>query len=356
MAKKKDKTGLFEFVTVGDPHLDKMENLFPANHLQLQVAELRKPFLYALERGVPNVVILGDVAHKDRLTEESRIALFSLLVEFDGKLDIHIILGNHDVAYEGFHSLQFFVELYEAGKFKTVHIYKKPVQKTINGVPVNFLPFPAIKAIESDVADRTLNFAHLERPGALRDNGIKIQKGHGIRQKDDHTWVVGHLHTPQRLGRTYFSGTLYQTNFGESLPKSFLHGRVRVKNGKLLEKIVQVPNDPAFKLFNLRIEKRSDLDAIQDNPLYLYKLFIKKGVKIDFDLSTRYKNLYNTPSTYTNEAELLEQQQEVAMVIENDLTGGLLDELREKGASKWQRKRGTAIVNEILEELKAKAA
>lgn len=352
------KTNLFEWVSIGDPHLDKLENLFPANHLELQIGEMEKVFKYAIARGVPHVIILGDVAHRDRLTEESRIALYSLLNRYDGKVFIHVILGNHDVAYEGFHSLQFFVKLYEDRKFKTVHIYKDPTQCMLGGVPVNFLPFPAVRAIPCDTVDRTLNFVHLERPGARRDNGVLIKKGHGVRQKkdDNHIYVSGHLHTPQIIGNTYFSGTLFQTNFGESLPKSFLHGRVRVKDGKLSAKIIEVPNDPVFKLFNLKIEKKSDLRQIEDNPLYLYKLFIRKGVDIDFDLLSRYRNLYNTPSLYANESELMDQQEDVTMAIENDLTGGLRDELRGKGATKWQRKRAESIVNKIIDKMKSEAA
>ena len=345
-------SNLFEFVTVGDAHLDKLENLFPANHLELQVAEIDKVYKYAIKKGVPNVVWLGDVAHKERLTEESRIALYSILTRYDGLVNTYIILGNHDVAREGFHSLQFFVKLYETGKFKSVHIFKAGTQLVLNKVPVNFLPYPLTKALPYDgPCDKTLNFAHLERPGAKRDNGMLIQKGDGVRQKDDNVWVIGHLHTPQKLGLTWYSGTLFQTNFGESLPKSFLHARVRNVKGLLKWKIVEIPNDPAFKLINLKIESKSDLKKIDDNPLHLYKLFIKKGVQIDYDLASKHKNLYNTPTTYSNEKELVEQQEVVELEINHSLTDGLRQELRDRGANKWQRRRAKALVADILDNL-----
>lgn len=341
----------WEFVTVGDPHIDKMEGLFPFNHLILQYNELRKPFEYALKMGVPNVVVLGDVAHRDRLSEEGRIMLYELLLEYDGKLNIYVILGNHDVAREGIHSLQFFVKLYETGKFKTVHIISKKEQHVFNGVPVNFLPFPHKKSIPCKGMDRVLNFAHLERPGALRDNGVKIQKGHGVKQKDKDIWVVGHLHTPQHLASTYFSGTLYQTNFGESLPKSFIHGRIRVKGRTLVETIKVIPNDPAFKLFNLKIEKKSDLKQIEKNPLYLYKVFVKSGTKIDVDLMARYPNIQNVPVMYDTDADLAKLEVDTVEEIPTyTLYDGLKAEMKKRGASLEMRKRGRQLVGQIIHE------
>jgi len=345
----------FQAVTVGDPHFDKMGNLLKAQHLDLQIAELRKPFEYAVQNGIQEVWVLGDVAHKERLSEEARIALFKLLEEYDGRVIVRIILGNHDVAYDGFHALQFFVELFKSKKFKTVFIYDKKKQVVINGVPVNFLPYPATQALPHDTStcDKSINVAHLERPGALRDNGMKIKKGDGVKQRDKNVWVIGHLHTPQTVGLTWYSGTLYQTSFGESLPKSFMHIKARVDKDGLLDcKIKRIPVDPAFKLIPLVIEKRKDFKKIEDNPLYLYKLFIKSGVDVDFDIHKRYPNVWNSPVLFDDKKKIVLDAHEVEE-IKYDIREGLKPTLKEMGATKPQIKRAQQLVDKILAKIAA---
>lgn len=339
----------FEAIISGDPHFDKLVNLFPKSHLELQVAELRKAFVYALKNGIPNLIWPGDIAHKDRLSEEARIALFNLLHEFDGKLNIWIILGNHDVAYTGFHSLQFFIELFKKGKFKTVHIMDKPVQKWINGIPLNFLPYPAKKALphDTDKCDKSINVAHLERPGAVRDNGRKVGPADGTKQKDKNIWLIGHLHTPQKVGRSYFCGTMYQTTFGESLPKSFLHIKAWNKKGTLKHKVEVVPTDPAFKFFPLVVEKKSDLEKISSNPLYLYKVFLKSGVDLKFDLNKKYPNIINTPTIYDDKKKIVVDMGEIEEIKYN-LSDGLPKWMKKKGATKKQVKRALQLVDRIL--------
>lgn len=340
--------GVFECVTVGDPHFDRLSTMFPTNHLLLQVAELRKPFEYALKHGIKYVVVLGDVAHMPRLSEEARKAFQKLLHEYDGRLTIWIILGNHDVAYEGVHSLESISDLCKQGRYKSVRVFAKPKQKIINGVPVNLLPFPAKKAIKTEVADRSLNFAHLERPGARRDNGMLIRDDDGVKQTDDNEWVIGHLHTPQKIGRTLYSGTLYQTNFGESLPKGFLHIKAKVLKGKLTVRAKRVTTDPRFKLINLKVESAKDLKQIDSDPLHLYKLFIKKGIKIPYDIMRRHPNVYKPPTQYTTDVDLQEKQEADPQQVNFKLTDRLGPELAQKGATKWQRKRGIKIVKAIL--------
>jgi hypothetical protein len=336
---------ILEVVVGGDFHADKMKGLFPERHLELQVAEQRKSMRYAVKNGIRDYFWPGDIAHLPRLTEEARIALMRLLDEFDGKLNIHIILGNHDVAYEGFHSLQSFVEMYKTGKYKTIFIYDKAQQVMMNGIPVNFLPYPHKKALPHNTkkCDRSINVAHLERPGARRDNGRTIGPKDGTKQKDDNYWFIGHLHTPQSLGNSHFCGTMFQTNFGESLPKGFIHFKAKLKNGKLTVKVDRIPNDPAFKLIPLIVESRKDLKKIEPNPLYLYKVFLKEGVEIKVDLNKKYPNIINTPTTYTDKKKIVLDVGD-AEEIRYNLLDGLPKWMKKKGATKKQIKRAQELV------------
>lgn len=334
-------TKIVEFVTVGDPHLDKLKNLFPNNHLDLQIAELEKPFIWALKNGVENVVVLGDIGDKERLSEEAQIALLTMLFKYDGKLNVWVILGNHDVKDNGTHSLQLFVKIYKEKKFKTTHIVDKPIQVVMNGMAFNFLPFPCIKALPYK-NHQTVNFAHLERPGAVRDNGLRIKKEHGTKA-DKNIWVVGHLHTPQILDLTWFGGTLYQQNFGESFPKGFLYCKFKENGKSITPKIKFIKNDPAFKFHNLVVEKLSDLKQISNNQLYKYKIFVKKGVELPDNLHNKYPNIINTPIRVKN-------KKEVAVLVSDEqsnftLTSNLTSYLKKKhGAKKKQIKRAKQLL------------
>lgn len=338
--------------------MDKLRGLFPDNHLNLQIGELRKPFEYALENGVRYVVILGDVADKSRLSEEAQISLFNLLKSYDGKLKVYVILGNHDVHSNGLHSLQLFSEFYKKGVFKTIHIVDTPKQKKIAGVAVNFLPFPESTPIKDKRGYKTVNFAHIERPGALRDNGSKIQKDHGIKQKGKDVWVIGHLHTPQTVGLSYYAGTMYQQNFGEGHTKGFLHCKFKIKNGKLKHNIRFVENDPKFKLFNLIVESESDLEQISSNPLYKYKLFLKAGVRLPNNIAEQYPNITNTLGFKNKkDLEFLEAEDEEDDEQVNASSFGLTDNLerfvREKHKLKPKKvRRILDLADRIIEKAK----
>jgi hypothetical protein len=117
----------------------------------------------------------------------------------------------------------------------------------IEGVPVRFLPHPYTKT-----SSKRLNIGHFEVTGAIRDNGYKIKEG----IENSNLALVGHLHTPHRIGNNYFSGTLYQTNFGESLPKSFHHFKVR---DDLKCKILNIRNEPEYILENKKSILRKTL-------------------------------------------------------------------------------------------------
>lgn len=345
----------FRFVALGDLHLDKLDHLFgTALTNDLLFREWCKAADYAIKHKIKYLIILGDVADKARLSEEARVVLQKFLYRYDGKLDIRIILGNHDVEYEGYHSLEAIEQQVKEGGYKTVHIYTEPAQTVIGGVPVNFLPFPAEAAMvykKDGKRCQTYNFAHLERPGAMRDNGMIIEKGHGVEETGDDHWCIGHLHTPHDVGRSHYVGTAYQTTFGESLPKGFSVGEVELVGSKLKVNIERVQNRPSFVLHNLKIESVKDLKKISDEPLDLYKVTVKRGVELPYDLSARHKNIVNTIVRYKTDKEADSILEDAEVQIKFDLTSGLKKQLRALGLDKPQSARGLEIVEQIQSNL-----
>ena len=271
---------MLEGVGIGDLHFDKLNKLFPKAD-DLIVAEVRKALDYAVDRDVHNVFFYGDVGDTARMSYEANLAFWDLLFQDDYRgLRFDVILGNHDFDEHGRHSLELlsWVHRHFGGERK-LRVHTQPSVITMGGVPVQFLPYPYVKT-RADC----LNVGHFESSGSIRDNGMRISKGVSTK----HLSLVGHLHTPHSVNRHYFSGTLYQTNFGESLPKKFHHFKVA---SDLTHKIKMVPNDPDFKLINLEIWGTKDLKKISPNPLHLYKVYVQEGVIMDETSFAPYPNV-----------------------------------------------------------------
>lgn len=338
---------MLEGVAVGDCHLDKLHRHFGDAAIDLQIAEIEKPLQYAEKMGLKNAFFLGDISDDERLSDEGKIALINLFHRWDNRLNIYVILGNHDFRLNGYHSLQVIEELQKFNIFKTIKFISKPKQVKMKGVTVNFLPFPATRPSKDMVRKhQVVNVAHLERPGALRDNGTKITKG-GVPSKDKDHWLIGHLHTKQELGLNYFPGTVYQLNFGESLPKGFVHFSYKQVGTKVKAKYKWIQTNPAFKFFNVDVEKASDLKEISDNPLYKYKLFVSKGVKLPNNFLVDKPNIVSVAG-YSSKEELKTIKQAEA-IPDFNMRGQLKSWLRTtKKFSKAQVRRSLKLDKERL--------
>jgi hypothetical protein len=120
-----------------------------------------------------------------------------------------------------------------------------------------------------------LNFGHIEVLGSRGDSG-RVMEGDEL-SKSNAIVSMGHLHTPHQVRNTYFAGTIYQTNFGESLPKFFQH---IVWSSIDDYEINSIPFDPKYKLFNCVVETQADVDSLPRDPKHLIKLVVKDGADI----------------------------------------------------------------------------
>lgn len=301
---------MLEFVGVGDLHLGKLDKIIPGAGNEIIVAEARKPCNYALKNGITHVIFYGDIGDKARLSYDDHLALISII--FDPRyasLMFWIILGNHDFDEQGRNSLQILEFVIKALKIQNVKIITKPLEEKIEGVRVNFLPYPS-----RETRAKHVNICHFDAVGAKRDNGRIIKKGEGV--ETDHFCCVGHLHTPHQVEHMYFSGTLYQTNFGETLPKAFHH--VKVKSN-MDHRVKYVPNDPAVKLYNQEIYSRKDFTKLSNNKNHLYKLFIHDGVKVKPEDLAEYPNVIKI-NRFKDDKDLKVQLEEEWKVVDMEGT------------------------------------
>jgi len=218
--------------------------------------------------------------------------------------EFYFMLGNHDMfgmhPREG-HSLEILRKLY---KKPHVKFFTLPKTVEIDGINVRFLPYP------HDSFDKeALNVLHKEVRGAKNDAGRAFDSDDLSASKA--VIVAGHLHTAHRIRNTYYSGTLYQTNFGESLPKYFHH--IEFNSASDYE-IKLVKHEPTFQLHNVVLQSRDDLQEIPEGETNLVKLIIQDGADVSASDYARFTNIVELKNYKTKE--------DLAAVLTEDLSEG----------------------------------
>lgn len=255
---------------------------------------------WAASRSIRNVFLYGDLCEGTRMSYEAQLALLSILRQ---DFDFHIILGNHDLFAEDpvlGHSLQLIKEF----QLPNVRIYEEPTTAKIDGRAVRFLPWP-----NTDFDPKCLNVAHVDVAGAKTDSGRPISKGSESRA----TAVVGHIHTAQTVRHTHYSGTLYQTNFGESPNKYFHH--IEYDGGWVINK---VPVKLEYRLHTVEARTRRDLKAVPRSDTDLVRLILVDGCQI---------NAEDTAGINVVSTKAVNGAQELALARVEDLQDGSAVEL-----------------------------
>lgn len=272
---------MLDILAIGDLHFDGLKFLPDGNSLiRDEIAKVEK---YAIRNGIQHVVYLGDIADKPVLSYEAHEMLLDVWGKNQDLLTRHVILGNHDYSHVGRHSLTILKKAFEGSN---VHIYTEPTKVDIGGISVNFLPYP-FPNIEDDIElTGCVNVSHFEVAGAMRDNGTPSTAKY---QPPSRThWVMGHLHTPHDVGLVHYVGTMFQRNFGESLPKSFSRVKARLKDGELQLKKTRIENHPSFQLSTIVAERASDLESVPYEPTHFVKLLVSSKLHLPADyLSSR---------------------------------------------------------------------
>ncbi|BAG41742.1 recombination endonuclease like protein [Ralstonia phage phiRSL1] len=303
-----------EAVGIGDLHLTGQNgkgalSQYIENPDQMVMNEVQKAQDWARARGVRRIFYYGDVCDTPRMSYDAVMALTANLDRNDDLLHT-FILGNHDMfgmQPELGHSL----ELLSLLKRPHVKIYTHQRRVKVEGAYVNFMPYPCDKF---DVD--SLNVFHLEVRGAKNDAGRVFDDEKLPRSKA--VAVGGHLHTAHRVRNTYFSGNLYQTNFGEQLPKYFHHIQF---NSPQDYEIRSVKHSPTYTLHNVVLQSRKDLELIPREKTSLVKLIVEDGADVSaadyaFDNIVQIKNWKTKADLAAVLTEDLSQGQAVTINLE----------------------------------------
>lgn len=338
-------SNVLSIATIGDLHYDKkrLDAVLGDLALSLMNKAIRMALDKAIEAKVDVVVFLGDIGDMPTLSDKAELEFQKILKEYDEKdvYDIDVILGNHDVEQKLVNSLCKLQHLSDTGYFKRTRVYSEYSKRKLKGVTLEYLPFPLKKA----KVKHSIAFGHFERPGTVLDNGHPVGEGHGVEEeKGTSYYVLGHLHTCQTVGRSYYPGTLYQTSFGERPDKFMGFYKARIKDGKLEFKANAVPFDSPFKLINLEVKSLKDLNKISKDLTTKYRILYNAKLEIPRNLMLKNPNVIEV-LPYKDKVEL--SQLLKPETVTYSVTDNLTDFLEKDGLSPKQIKRALKLVEQV---------
>lgn len=295
---------MLEAVGVGDLHLtDKDGKGGLAKYIEhpdaYVMSEVDRICTWARKRGIKYAFLYGDVCENPRMSYEAMLA-FETCIRRNKDIEFLVYRGNHDSnakeSAEG-HSLQ----VIERMRLKNLRVFVDDEYVMLGKTKVKICPWPS-----TAFDPKVLNFGHIEVKGSKLDSGRSMDDD-GL-SKSKAVVCMGHLHTNHKVRNTHYSGTVYQTNFGESLPKFFHH----IQWNSLDDyEITSVPFEPIYKLFNCVVETEADVAALPTDPKHLIKLVVKDGA--DIVVPNRANIVIN--KTYKTKSDL-------AQILTEDLLNG----------------------------------
>lgn len=300
-----------QMIGIGDLHLSthtghspwsRFEDYLHTTPDDMVIREVKKIYDYAVKHGVPDVAFYGDLCHGGRMSYAAHMLLRQLIQSYP-KITTHMILGNHDwigAVEDGatreidptfLDHAEYSLQLLDLMRIKNLKIYANIHKTKIQGVNVNFMPYPHPLFEGDSLDENALNVFHKEVAGAMHDNGAPIKGKHSMAIKKKYLGVAGHLHTNQRVHNIFYAGSVVQNSFGEK-PKKFFHhikinitDKARKKTGdfKIDEddwEVLDVPIKQRYTLRKIQIKDKADWKKLPNDPNVLVQIRLDKNVVV----------------------------------------------------------------------------
>lgn len=185
-------------------------------------------FPYLEENGIDTIIHLGDIV--DRRKYINFVTLRHLKDTFlnrivDNNIDLHVIIGNHDVPYKNTNDINSMRELFDK---HDVQSYWEPATVNFDGCDIAFMPWinnanyaQSIQHMK-DTSAQVL-FGHLEIAGCLMMRGMTNEHGMEISDFSKFDLVAsGHFHTKSVTENIHYLGCPYELTWSDYQdPKGF---------------------------------------------------------------------------------------------------------------------------------------
>lgn len=173
-------------------------------------------FPHLHENNITHIIHLGDIV--DRRKYISYVTLRRMKEMFIDKcaehnIDLHVIIGNHDVPYKNTNEINSMQELFRDSNVKS---YSEPKTVNFDGTDILIMPWinhqnyaDALKSMEETPAQ--IMMAHLEVQGAFMDRGNVNEHGMSVDtfKKFDKVFS-GHFHHKNLIGNVQYLGCPYE--------------------------------------------------------------------------------------------------------------------------------------------------
>ena len=177
-------------------------------------------FPYLKENDIKTVIHAGDLMDRRKFVNFSILnqvrTRFMDKLKADG-IELHCILGNHDVYYRNTNKVNSIRELF----FNDLILYEEPTVVNFDGLNVAMLPWVCKDNYDQSVdfiktASAPILIGHLELMGYDVMRGVKYDGGMNPKLFERYEQVfTGHFHCRQEHGNIYYMGTQYQITFAD---------------------------------------------------------------------------------------------------------------------------------------------
>ena len=177
-------------------------------------------FPYIKENNIDTVIHAGD------LMDRRKFVNFNILNQVrtkfmdrlrDEGVELHCILGNHDIYYRNTNMINSIRELFN----NDLNLYEEPTVVNFDGLDIALLPW-----VNKENHDQSIDFiktasapiliGHLELQGYDVMRGVKYDGGMNPKIFERYEQVfTGHFHCRQEHGNIYYMGTQYQITFAD---------------------------------------------------------------------------------------------------------------------------------------------
>ena len=177
-------------------------------------------FPYVKENDIKTIIHAGDLMDRRKfvnfnILNQVRTRFFDKLNE-EG-IEMHCILGNHDVYYRNTNKVNSIRELFN----DDLILYDEPAVVNFDGLDIAMLPWVCKENYEQSIdfiktAPAPILVGHLELQGYDVMRGVKHDGGMNPKMFDRYEQIfTGHFHCRQEQGNIYYLGTQYDITFAD---------------------------------------------------------------------------------------------------------------------------------------------
>lgn len=189
---------------------------------------LEQLFSDAVAHECDAILICGDIYDKmTTLKEEEKDLFIEVLGKYDGKLEIVLINGQHDMLSAERTHLSILKELVESKVLNTTTVveFEPELITHIDGCDILAIPYGEYTSVslsdvvtdhlEGSTQDIVVGMFHGMLKGCFNDLGKQFDDGVTLPSKVNY-WALGDIHKQQKLDDiTWYPGSPIQHNFGE---------------------------------------------------------------------------------------------------------------------------------------------